>query len=440
MRLLYLFMYICLKYVLRIYFKRTAVINPPKETFGSTIYVSNHAASFMDPLTVASLRRPITFFMTRADVFTPLSKPFLWGAHMLPIYRQHDGEDTKSRNEEVFQRCTRVLKYGRNLLIFGEGFTDDVFIRRLKPVKKGAVRIGFTALENLNWKKKIYIAAVGANYTEPNRMRSDVLIETSNKICLNDYKDDYLSNPSKTINELTKKIEKMMQACITHVQVASDAPFHENVMQITRKGMHPLSSDQSISLINRHKYSQKLAQYFNDNKDRIKIELNALREKLISYNSKLSRSTITDQDVIEKIEFGKINLAKLRLKIFLLFPFTFLGILHCGPVYWLVKWWVEKNFKRDVFWGSVKLLMGMILMGIINLPVIFLFYKFVFPSYLLGFAYYVCIGFFFLAAYSSKIDFENLKRKKKINHSELDELAAERIELLSEIKRSIPVA
>jgi 1-acyl-sn-glycerol-3-phosphate acyltransferase len=97
----------------------------------------------MDPLAVASLRRPIVFFMTRSDVFTSFTKPFLWAAHMLPIYRQQDGVDTKDENTRVFAKCTNILSFGRNLLIFGEGFTDDVFIRRLKPIKKGAIRIGF---------------------------------------------------------------------------------------------------------------------------------------------------------------------------------------------------------------------------------------------------------------------------------------------------------
>jgi len=433
-------MYFSLKYAIRIYFKKTAVVNAPKEIFGSTIYVSNHAASFMDPLTVASLRKPITFFMTRSDVFTPLSKPFLWSAHMLPIYRQHDGEDTKNKNEEVFQTCTKVLKYGRNLLVFGEGFTDDVFIRRLKPVKKGAVRIGFTALEILDWKKKIYIAATGANYSSPNMTRSNVLIETSDKICLNDYKEAYLENPGKVILDLTKEIEKRMQACITHVEIVDDAPFHENIMEITRKGMHPTSVKNEIPLIQRHKYSQKLAHYFNENKDRIHNELKSLREKLENYNSKLKKNNIADMDVVEKIETGKLNLWKERIKLALLSPFTLLGIIHCGLVYLFVKWWVEKSFRRKVFYGSVKFLMGMILMGLANIPVIFLFHNYVYPSYILGFLYYAMIGFFFLAAYTSKTTWGNLKRKKRINDAKLSELAIERSALLKEIEDSIPVA
>ena len=52
--------------------------------------------------------------------------------------------------------------------------------------------------------EKIYIAAVGNNYTEPNLMRSELLIATSDKICLNDYEEAYKANPTLVINELTK--------------------------------------------------------------------------------------------------------------------------------------------------------------------------------------------------------------------------------------------
>ena len=153
MRFFYLILKIVLQYSLRIYYPRQKIVNRQRNFFGRTIYVSNHAASFMDPLVIGGLQRPIIFFMTRSDVFTPVMRPILWLAHMLPIYRQHDGEDTKAKNDETFTKCTRVLSFGRNLLIFGEGFTDDVFVRRLKPVKKGAARIGFGTLEAMNWEK-----------------------------------------------------------------------------------------------------------------------------------------------------------------------------------------------------------------------------------------------------------------------------------------------
>ena len=153
MRPLYFFLKYLLKYTLWVYYPRLITVNKPKRRFARTIFACNHSASFMDPLVVAQSQPPIVFFMTRSDVFTPALKPILWASHMFPIYRDIDGENTKEKNENVFRKCYRILKYGRSLLIFSEGFTDDVFIRRLKPVKKGAVRIGFGALEDMNWEK-----------------------------------------------------------------------------------------------------------------------------------------------------------------------------------------------------------------------------------------------------------------------------------------------
>ena len=436
MRFLYFILFFVLKYSFWVYFRKVRTHNSSKEFFGRTIYISNHCASFMDPLAVASLQRPIVFFMTRSDVFTTLMKPILWASHMLPIFREHDGLDTRKKNEKVFDTCAKILNYGRNLLVFGEGFTDDVFIRRLKPLKKGAVRIGFHALEKYNWKKKIYIAGVGANYTEPNLMRSDCLVSTSDKICLNDYRADYESNPNKVIMDLTKEIEKRIQEQITHVQIAADAPFHEMVQQITRQGMHPTSSDRSISLETRWRNSQKLAYYFNANAEKIRSEFANLRERLTEYNSKLKAKKIEDSDVIEFQEKGRFSRSNNLLKMILLSTMAFLGLIHCWPIYKLVKSFVEKSFKREVFYGSVKLLLGTIGMGVINIPTIFLFYYFIYPSWWLAFLYYCLIGVFFLAMILFNGSFIVWKRKGGIKLEDLKDLSAERTALSQEIEGS----
>jgi hypothetical protein len=439
MRFFYLLLFFTLKLSTRLYFRRRATHNSPKEYLGRTIYVSNHAASFMDPLVIASFRKPIVFFMTRSDVFKPLLKPVLWAAHMLPIYRQHDGEDTKGKNEEVFKASSKVLNFGRNILIFGEGFTDDVFIRRLKPVKKGAARIGFTALESLNWKKKVYIAAVGCNYTEPNYMRSDILISTSDKICLNDYKAIYDENPNKAIAEVTRLIEIKMREQITHVEDAKLAPFHENIMQLTRKGMNARSYDKKLSLKERWKYSQKLANWLNEQDIENDEKLNDLKTKLEDYFKLLKKLRLDENDVYNHIK--NISRMGVLLKLIFLFPFAILGMIHFYLPYLFVKRFVEKSFKRRVFWGSVKILMGKAIMGIINIPFIFVFYHFVYPSYWLGFFYYtLIIPLFGLSAY---LFFRNLKEYKLIGHLQtinLSKIIVKRAELLEEIEREVLVS
>ena len=438
MRIIYLLLKPILNYSFRVYFPRMAFNNSPKTFFGRTIFVSNHASSFMDPITIAALNRPIIFFLTRSDVFTKITKPLLWLCHMLPIYRQQDGTDTKDKNEAVFRRCSRILSYGRNLLIFGEGFTDDTFIRRLKPIKKGAVRIGFSTLESINWKKKIHIAAVGINYSDPNKMRSDYLVSYSDKICLNDYREEYERNPNKVIADLTKKIEELMQEQITHVEKKELAPFHENMMIITRKGMNAKSFNRSIPLKKRWKYSQNLAHWLNEQKVTEDSELGKLKTSLEEHMRMLKTKNIESQHVYWKAHSG--SLSKEVMALIFLFPFAIIGLVHCFIPYIIAKRFTEKSFKRKVFWGSVKMMLGQLLIAIYNIPVFFLFYYFVYPSWWLAVGYYFSIGLTGLAAYKWFEYLADYKAKKEIAKADITDLINRTEELKRKIEQLVPVA
>lgn len=433
MRILYFILFTTLNYALRIFYPRNKQVNSPKSFFGRTIYVSNHAASFMDPLVVAVLNRPIVFFMTRSDVFTTFSKPFLWACHMLPIYRQLDGQDTKGKNAKVFDKCTKILSYGRNLLIFGEGFTDDKFVRRLKPVKKGAARIGFQTLEKMDWKKNVYIAAIGCNYSNPNQMRSDLLISYSDKICLNDYREEFLKNPNKAISDVTKRIEELMQEQITYVQDIEQTDFHENIMILSRKGMNPDSFDRRLSLTSRWNYSRKLAKWLNKQDLENDHELLQLKADLDAYQKLLKRFKINDNLLYWKMT-SKSRIPEL-LKIIFLFPLALIGMLHTAIPYIFIKRFVEKSFKRKVFWGSVKMILGVIILGFLNIPVIFLFYHFIYPSWTISILYYFSIGLTGLAAYMWAINLKRYKTKGVILKTNLDKLALKRTELAERIEK-----
>ncbi len=441
MRILYLFLFWTLRISNRVYFRKRETYNAPKGFYGSTIYVSNHAASFMDPLLVASSRNPIVFFMTRSDVFKPFLKPILWASHVLPIYRQQDGEDTKNKNEEVFKTCAKILSFGRNILIFGEGFTDDVFIRRLKPVKKGAARIGFIALEHTNWKKKIYLAAVGCNYTDPNFMRSDILISTSDKICLNDYRSAFEENPNKVITDITKLIEQKMRDQITHVEDKNWAPFHENVMQLTRKGMHSINYDSSISLEKRWRYSQKLANWMGEQElDEIPA-LVELKADIENYFSLLKRSKLREEFIFDFQSPNKGKRTWDALFLLFMFPLAIGGMIHCLIPYLLIKRFTEKTFKRRVFWSSVKLMLGKVSVGIFNIPVFFLIYNFIYPSFWLGLGYLLfIIPTLGLISYLYHRKITIYKTKGLMQKMDLSPFIEKRRILIEKIKNLIPVA
>lgn len=441
MRPLYFILKIVLKYSLTIYYPRKKYINRPKGYFKSTIYACNHAASFMDPLVIGSGHSPIVFFMTRSDIFTPLMRPILWASHMLPIYRQHDGEDTKAKNQKVFEECNRYLNQGRNLLIFSEGFTDDVFIRRLKPIKKGAVRIGFGALESLNWKKNIYIQPVGVNYSNPNKLGSDVLVSYGEQICLNDYRKEYEEQPNKVINDLTNLVELGMRAQITDIRDKDWAPVHEQIMSITRKGMHPDNSDISIPLKNRWEYSKKLANWFNEKALSENMQMLDLKEKLTAYFKELKVNNTNDTTVFKLQQKSPKMLLNWLFFVFT-FPLFLWGMIQNYPAYKFTKSFVEKSFKRKVFWGSVKMMMGMLVNAVYNIIFVMFLNYFVYQNPWFWTAYFfltpgITGGF----AYFYHNRWKNFKMKLDLSKkSALEDLKLKRNELLRQIKSTIEVA
>jgi hypothetical protein len=439
MRFIYFLLNILLQYPLRIYYPKQKLVNAPKRFFGRTIYVCNHASSFMDPLVIGVLQRPIIHFMVRSDVFNKFTIPIFNSAQMLPIFREQDGEGTKEKNEIIFKKCGKILSQGKNLLIFGEGFTDDVFIRRLKPVKKGAVRIGFLTLENLNWKKKIYLAAIGINYADPNVLGSELIISNSDRICLNDYKISYLENPTKTINDVNKLIEKKLQEQITHVEDKNWVFFHEHVMRLRRNGLDPNDTDCSIYLEERWKNSKALAHWMNEQYLDGNLELVQLKEALEIYFKQLSKQNIKEKYLYELDKNGTFKFLMLYLKLFLFSPFAFLGLIHFYVPYKLVKNFSERVMKRPVFWSSVKMFLGSVIISLWNIPIMMLVNSFFIHSGWISFGIYMILPFVGILAYRWMKWSHELQDKKRMLKLNVIELLENRKDLLNRIGKLIPL-
>lgn len=425
MRLFYFLFYLIFNPGFRLFFKRVRIINFSRIGEGRTIFVSNHPAAFMDPLAIAIYCKNVFYFMVRADVFKPLFKPVFSLSHMIPIYRQLDGGDTQEKNRLVFRKTSEIIRKGKNILIFGEGFTDEVFIRRIKPIKKGAFRIGFSALEEMNWEHKVCVVGLGCNYTEPNWARSELLISSSRHICLNDYRKEYENNPSGIISLLTKQLEQYMKDQITHVENIDWLEFHEQCMMISRNGMNIECFNENSSLEERHMYSQVLAKKINEKSEEQLANLEPLKAELVAHFSSLSSAGITENERFLTAT-NTWGIGRKLVSLFLIFPFALFGFVHAGWLYFLVKRFVEKVFARPVFWGSSKLVILIFALGIFNIPFIFLianYFSFlgVNPtlSLLIGLSHYCLIAFYGLAFYNWKNQIKTLLRYFKVKKIDL---------------------
>lgn len=396
----------------------------------------------MDPLIIASQRSPIVFFMTRSDVFNKYTNPLLWSVHMLPIYRQRDGVDTKEKNAKIFEKTNEVLKSKRNILIFGEGFTDDRIQRRLHPIKKGAARIGFSALEYCDWNEDIYLQGLGVNYTDFNQRGSDVLIAAGSEIKLNDFKEAYIDNPSKTITEVTRLLEVNMRTLVTDVHDPFWADVHEDIMMFTRKGLHPICFNNELSIEARWLYSKKLGDWLNSCNSEELDQLIPLTNKIQEYKKKLLSQGITEN---ERYLFmnKQWNVPGTLFKMVLIAPMALLGFIHAGLPYYLTKNWVEKKFKRSVFWGSTKKVLVLFLTIFLNLPLLLIIPRFLPFDFLvnvvIGCVYFLLIGLYAQAFLILRKYIKHCLRWNSLKQINLEPLHQLHKLILDEINQRIPV-
>lgn len=436
MRPLYLFLRITLPYALAVYYRKTKSLNAQKKFNAQTIFVCNHPSAFIDPLVAANFQRPVLYFVTRGDIFSWWLHPVTWASHMVPIFRkEQDGADSHEKNKDSFTYLRKTLMRKKSLILFGEGLTDDVFIRSLKTIKKGPARIGFETMVENNWEEDIKIQPIGINYTHPKHSRSDVLVSFGDLIPLKEYKELYEENPKKAVTTLTRRVQKGMQDQITYVDNKDLAPFVEHLLILSRKGMNNFHFDRSVSLESRFKFSRNLAATINEQYNEEEEKWPQLKADLETYFEQQKKDQIDENWVANYSKKGNKGIAA-RLPLLILgWPVALLGAVHNFIPYILIKRFVENTFKRDVFWSGVKMILGTAASALINIPVIFLFHNYVYESYLLGLAYYLTVpalsGVF---AYNYFKKFGDTLRLNKADDKKLASYVEKRKGLIARIK------
>lgn len=427
----------------RVYFRKHRTINPPRKINEPVIECANHASALLDPILLGANHIRSIHFMVRADIFNAFVNPLFNGTQMIPVYRKDDGgKEALDRNEASFNKVKRLLKKGKAILFFAEGYTDNVFIRSLKPVKKGPARVGFEMLEECDWSKPLYMQAIGINYSDPDKTQSDIVFCYGELVDFHEYKDLYQEHPAKAITEMTKRIQDEMQAQITYCKNTTVAEVLEHIISINRKGMNALNNDSSISPVERFRYTQALANKlnddYNDSTDSFETDaLNNFKDKAHQYFNELHAHGIKERWVFEKMERPASDIFTV-LKLLLLLPFYVVGLAQCLVPYLITKKYVEKNFKRRVFWSGVKIAAGWFIFGLWNITFIFLFYNFVYPNVWAALAYYffgtpvIMKGF-----YVFKEDFLDLLKKLTASKKDLIEFSGKRKEL-KEILAELP--
>jgi hypothetical protein len=388
-------------------------------------------------LVAGNYQFPVLYFVTRGDIFKTWLHPVTWASHMVPIFRKaEDGAGSHEKNKDSFRYLRKTLKRKKSLILFGEGYTDDVFIRSLKIIKKGPARIGFDTMVECDWNQDVKVQAIGLNYTHPKHFRSDVLVSMGDCIHLKNYKELYEESPSKAITKLTREIQNSMQDQITYVENKNLAPFVENILILSRKGMNHFHHDPTIALEKKYNYSKAVSTRVNETYSDEDPNWQGLKTKITDYFAKLKKLKINENWVHRYSEKGNKNVLISILSFFLLLPVTIIGLVHQLIPYFLIKSFVEKSFKRDVFWSGVKLLLGALISTLYNILIVYLFCKLCYyPNFWIVLAYFMSVPVISgTIAYVQIKQFKDRLSYRKVNEKQLRELKDERQVLLNDLK------
>lgn len=199
---------------------------------GPVIFTANHPTAFVDPCFLACFSGRNLHFMTRGDIFAnSFVRRLLDQIHLIPIYRFKDGYSNLKKNDASFTRAKEILAGEDAILIMAEGGMRHE--KRLRPIQKGAARIGFEAMQTYNL-PNIAIQPVGNNYHYGDRGATRLMVDIGASFNLSEYYPLYLEQPQKALDQVTKRISEVLSERVIHIQDSADDPLAEYVLQLVR--------------------------------------------------------------------------------------------------------------------------------------------------------------------------------------------------------------
>ncbi len=212
--MLYQFLRFIILIAIRLFFKSIRlknIRNVPKK--GALILAANHPSTFLDPLVGALFAPRKIHFLANGSIYKiPVVAWLLRRLYTIPIYRQQDSQTASNQNEDSFRACYELLEAKGCLIIFPEGTSE--YERKLRKIKTGTARIALGAAAKNNFDLYVKIVCIGINYTNPKKFQSRLMVNFDAPITLEKYKNDYLTDPIKTVQDLTNEIKESLESMI----------------------------------------------------------------------------------------------------------------------------------------------------------------------------------------------------------------------------------
>lgn len=322
------------------------------------IFAISHRNAFMDSLAFVNTNSTQVWQLARGDAFNKkMLGNLFYFFHMLPLWRERDGVDTKAMNQPTFNACADLLANNAMIGIYPEG--NCINEEHIRPLKKGICRIAFMAEERYDFDLDVHIIPVGINYTGAEKFKKWQLINFGEPILLKKYSNEYKTNPALAINHLKDEIEQGMQVVTTHI---SHGPIHEEMVELSEfYARHDvLSAGNKFEPITwfkaKKEITPKLEKLKNENPEALKNivqDYNAYKAERNHYNFR--------ENTFDKARQSGLAITFMALYFILLFPLFIYGLVINYLPYRIPQWYAENNLKQKIFWSSAKYAISCIL-------------------------------------------------------------------------------
>jgi 1-acyl-sn-glycerol-3-phosphate acyltransferase len=341
--MLYGLLKVIMTIALRLFYRRvyvTGLENIAEK--GPAIIMPNHNSSLMDAALLGiRIKRPLYFF-ARGDVFVnAFVERLLARFHMLPVHPHDGGRKTLGDNNAAFSRAENILLDGGLIIFFPEGVSHTD--KQLKPLRKGIFRLAFNTSAKRNFDLNIPLIPAGVTYSNPFRWRSEVMVHLGSPMQLADYVEDYKSNASATLLQLSKLGYLAMEQQVPNIKNAELNTLTNDVVEIVMNDFDYQTSSWRQASRNRLDREKSVYDRISKLDERAREELLILLEK---YKQVLDRYCLHDATLSKRFSFNFTGLLLMLLSL-LIFPAGFL--LNALPVLIARRIAVTKVTRDDFF-------------------------------------------------------------------------------------------
>lgn len=209
------------KYLLTLYFDKIYFHGFDQLEVDRPIIIAvNHPSAFTEALIIPMATKRKLHFIMRGDLFNKWTKWFFRKLRLVPIFRVRDGLGSMKKNKEIFSETSSLLKEREIIVIFVEGLAT--WEKKLRPIKRGFVRMGYRAYKDQNVEDLlIFPASVNFSYVQDIGHRASVVL--GDPIEFRDYVEDLDKNEREGANRLREDVKEGLLRNLVNIE------DHENV-------------------------------------------------------------------------------------------------------------------------------------------------------------------------------------------------------------------